>query len=88
MIKEIQYSDEPLGEIRIISDFLPSPEEMNLKSDEIQVTMSLSADSIAYFEAVAQQYQIHYQAIIRQLLDEYVARQVSPQKIVDRSSSL
>jgi len=31
MKKEIQYSNEPIGEIRIINDFLPSPEALAFK---------------------------------------------------------
>jgi len=31
MSKTIQYSDEPIGEVKLIPDFLPSPEELALK---------------------------------------------------------
>ncbi len=27
--KDIKYSDEPLGEIELISDFLPSPDKLD-----------------------------------------------------------
>jgi hypothetical protein len=30
----IRYTDEPIGKVKVISDFLPSPEELALK-DEI-----------------------------------------------------
>lgn len=29
--KEIKYTDEPIGEMRIIPDFLPSPAELTAK---------------------------------------------------------
>ena len=29
--KEIEYTDEPIGDVKIISDFLPSPAELTAK---------------------------------------------------------
>ncbi|MCG6862162.1 MAG: CopG family transcriptional regulator [Chromatiaceae bacterium] len=80
MNSQMQYSDEPLGEIRLIPDFLPSPEELALKSKNTKVTISLSAESVAYFKEVAKRHHMQYQKIIRQLLDEYVAHQKSTNK--------
>ena len=80
MSKQIQYSDEPIGEFRIIPDFLPSPEELALKNKNTKVTISLSADSVAYFKDIANKHHMQYQKIIRQLLDEYVAHQKSANK--------
>jgi len=31
MKKQIQYSNEPIGEVRIMNDFLPSPGELAFK---------------------------------------------------------
>jgi hypothetical protein len=31
MNKQIEYTDEPLGELNIVPDFLPLPEELVLK---------------------------------------------------------
>ena len=75
MSKTIRYSDEPIGEFKIVADFLPSPEELSLKNENIKVTISLSSESVAYFKSVAKQHHMQYQKIIRQLLDEYVAHQ-------------
>ena len=69
MSKTIQYSDEPIGKLKIIADFLPSPEELSLKNENTKVTISLSSES------VAKEHHMQYQKIIRQLLDEYVAHQ-------------
>ena len=77
MSKVIQYSEEPIGEIKLISDFLPSPEELALKKQNTKVTISLSTESVAYFKAAAKKHHMQYQKIIRQLLDEYVAHQKS-----------
>jgi len=75
MSKAIQYSNEPIGDIKIIADFLPSPEELALKKENTKVTISLSSESVAYFKDVAKKHHLQYQKIIRQLLDEYVAHQ-------------
>lgn len=75
MSKTIQYSDEPIGDFKLVTDFLPSPEELSLKNENTKVTISLSSESVTYFKNVAKQHHMQYQKIIRQLLDEYVAHQ-------------
>ncbi len=75
MSKTIQYSDEPIGEIELVPDFLPSPEELALKNQNTKVTISLSSRSIAYFKTAAKKHHMQYQKMIRQLLDEYVEHQ-------------
>jgi len=75
MSKVIQYSDEPVGEVKLVSDFLPSPEELALKQKNTKVTISLSSESVAYFKDTAKVHHMPYQKMIRQLLDEYVAHQ-------------
>ncbi len=78
MSKEIQYTDEPIGDFRPVVDFLPSPEELKLRGETKKITISLSSESVAYFKEVAKANHIQYQKMIRQLLDEYVARQKNP----------
>lgn len=75
MSKPIQYTDEPIGEVKLVADFLPSPEELKLKSETTKVTISLSSESVEYFKEVARANHMQYQKMIRQLLDEYVAHQ-------------
>ena len=75
MSKTVRYTDEPVGDFKIVADFLPSPEELSLKNENTKVTISLSSESVAYFKSVAKKHHMQYQKIIRQLLDEYVAHQ-------------
>lgn len=75
MSKQIQYTDEPLGEMKLVPDFLPSPKELALKNKQTKITISLSSESVAYFKEVAKQHHMQYQKMIRQLLDEYVEQQ-------------
>ena len=53
MNKTIQYSDVPVGDIELIADFLPSPDELALKNQNTKVTLSLSSESVAYFKDAA-----------------------------------
>ena len=75
MSKAVQCSDEPLGDLKLVTDFLPSPEELALKKENTKITISLSSESVAYFKEVARRHNLQYQKIIRELLDEYVASQ-------------
>jgi len=80
MSKPIQYSNAPIGGVKVIPDYLPSPEELALKQQNTKITISLSAESVAYFKAAAKKHHVQYQKMIRQLLDEYVAHQKSANK--------
>ncbi len=77
MSKRIRYSDEPLGKIKLVPDFLPSPEELALKNEQTKVTISLSSESVAFFKEATKKHHMQYQRMIRQLLDDYVAQQKS-----------
>jgi hypothetical protein len=74
MSKRIQYRDEPLGDVRIVPDFLPPPHELVSRNAQTKVTLALSTESVAYFKELAQKHDLQYQKLIRQLLDAYVAR--------------
>ncbi len=76
MKKKMAYTDEPMGEIRLIKDFLPSPEELALKDETVKITISLSKTSVDFFKQEAKKHRTQYQRMIRRLLDEYAARQI------------
>ena len=46
MEKKIAYTNEPMGKVRVVTDFLPSPEELVLKDKTVKVTISLSKASV------------------------------------------
>lgn len=75
MKEKIKYTDEPMGKAKVISDFLPSPEELALKDETVKVTISLSKTSVDFFKKEAKKYNTQYQKMIRRLLDEYTAHQ-------------
>ena len=73
MKERIKYTDEPMGKVKVISDFLPSPEELALKDETDKVTIALSKASVEFFKNEATKYNTQYQKMIRRLLDEYAA---------------
>ena len=75
MKNQIKYTNEPIGAVRVVTDFLPSPVELALKNQNVKVTISLSSDSVKYFKSEAEKHDMQYQRMIRQLLDEYVIHQ-------------
>ncbi len=74
MKKKVKYTDEALGDLRVIDDFLPSPEELAFKEDNVKVTIALSKASVEFFKREAKKHHTQYQKMIRRLVDFYVAR--------------
>ena len=74
MKSKIKYRNEDLGELEIIDDFLPSPEQLALRDDSVKVTISLSKSSVEFFKEQAGQHNTPYQKMIRRLLDSYVLK--------------
>ena len=48
---KVRYSDNPeLGELQIIEDFLPPPEQLIFRPKGVKVTLTLSEDSVNFFK--------------------------------------
>jgi len=71
MSTKIRYSDESLGDMKVIPDFLPSPDELAFREEGVKVTIALSKKSIEFFKAEAAKHRTQYQRMIRRLLDAY-----------------
>jgi len=74
------YTDESLGRIQIIEDFLPPPDQLILKEDGVKVTISLSRRSVDFFKAHARKSRTSYQRMIRRVLDDYAGHYSSKGK--------
>lgn len=74
MKNKINYTNEPI-EARVVTDFLPKPEDLILKEKKTRVTLTLTEKSLAFFKSAAQKHKASYQAMIRRLLDYYVSNQ-------------
>jgi len=74
MKRKIKYTEEPMGELRTVKDFLPPPEQLVLKEEHVKVTISLNKSSVEYFKKEAQKHHTSYQRMIRRLLDWYASQ--------------
>jgi len=78
MSAKTTYTDEPVGPIEVVPDFLPSPEELVFKEDTVKVTISLSRESVEFFKHEAEKHHTQYQKMIRRLLDAYTLAHKQP----------
>jgi predicted DNA binding CopG/RHH family protein len=74
MKRKIEYSEGEIGDVKIVTDFLPSPSKLVLRDDNVKVTLSLSRRSIDFFKAEAKKQRVPYQKMIRSLVDGYAER--------------
>lgn len=56
----------------MVADFLPSPDQLAFRDDEVKVTLTLSRRSVEFFKGEATRSKAPYQRMIRRLLDAYV----------------
>lgn len=71
MSRKTRYTDEPLGQVEVVDDFLPRPEELAFSEETVKVTITLSKESVDFFKAEARKHNTQYQRMIRRLLDAY-----------------
>jgi hypothetical protein len=72
--RTVRYSKGEIGRVRVVEDFLPSPEELVRTDDNVKVTLSLTRRSVAFFKREAKQRRVPYQRMIRALVDDYAGR--------------
>ncbi len=79
-MKKTIYTNAPadigkaIEESEIIEDFLPSPEKLVFKEENVKVTLELSKRSIGLFKKYARKRGVKYQRMIRNLVDQYASR--------------
>jgi predicted DNA binding CopG/RHH family protein len=73
MKSKIKYSDEPVGRLKVVKDFLPPPEQLILKEDKVKITISLSKSSLDFFKRQAEKHRTSYQKMIRRVIDFYAS---------------
>jgi len=71
MSRNIRYTDEPLGRLKVVPDFLPRPEDLVFRDEGVKVTIALSKRSVGFFKSQARKHNTQYQRMIRRLLDAY-----------------
>ena len=73
--KTVRYTRGEIGKIGpVVKDFLPPPDQLALREDNVKVTISLSRSSVDFFKAQARTHRAPYQKMIRSLLDHYADR--------------
>ena len=60
-----------IAEAKIIPDFLPPPDQLVLREDNVKVTLSLTRKSVDFFKRTAGKKKVPYQTMIKNLLDLY-----------------
>jgi len=68
------YSDGPVGDVKVVRDFLPAPADLVFREDQVKVTIGLSKSSVDFFKEEARRHHTPYQKMIRRLLDLYVSQ--------------
>jgi hypothetical protein len=71
MTKSTRYTDEPLGKLEIVNDFLPPPDALVFREETVKVTLALSKRSVEFFKREAGKHNTQYQRMIRRLLEAY-----------------
>ena len=71
MNAKIKYSNESIGPLEVVEDFLPPPEELAFTEETVKVTITLSKESVEFFKSEAKKHNTQYQRMIRRLLDAY-----------------
>jgi predicted DNA binding CopG/RHH family protein len=73
MKSKIKYTEEQMGELKVIKDFLPPPDQLVLKEENVKITISLKKSSIEFFKKEAKKHRTSYQKMIRRIVDWYAS---------------
>jgi predicted DNA binding CopG/RHH family protein len=78
MSAKIRYTNEPLGKVNVVQDFLPAPEDLAFRDEGVKITLALSKRSVDFFKQEAAKHNTQYQRMIRRLLDAYAEHHAQP----------
>ena len=70
-MSDIKYTNERLGRLKVVPDFLPRPADLVFREEGVKVTIALSKRSVDFFKTEARKHNTQYQRMIRRLLDAY-----------------
>jgi len=71
--RKTKYTDNHIGKIKIVDDFLPKPADLVLREETAKITISLTKSSIDFFKSEAEKFHTNYQTMIKVLLDKYAS---------------
>jgi hypothetical protein len=73
MKKQVQYTDEPI-QMRLIKDFLPSPDQLAIKGRRVKVSVEMAQSSLDFFRQQAGKNKMPAKNMIGALLDTYATQ--------------
>lgn len=73
--RTVRYTKGEIGRARVIEGFLPPPDALVPREQNVKVTLSLSRRSVDFFKREAKKQRVPYQRMIRALVDTYAERQ-------------
>ena len=83
MSKIINYTDAPadidqaLDNATIVTDFLPSPEELTSKDEKEKITISVDKRSLDLYKKYAKKHNTKYQPMINGVISSYADKFLS-----------
>lgn len=72
--KKKSYSDEPVGNLTRIADFLPPPNKLLPSEESRKITLALDDETIEVFKHMASEYGTKYQRMMREVLKGYAKK--------------
>lgn len=69
-----KYTAGQIGRVKMVEDFLPSPDALVAREDNVKVTLGLSRRSVEFFKRAAKARRVPYQRMIA-LVDAYAEKQ-------------
>lgn len=72
--KTKRKSDEPIGDLKRISDFLPPPEQLIAQEEKKKITLVLDESTIESFKSLASENGTKYQRMMREVLKGYAKK--------------
>lgn len=81
MKKKVKYSNKFEKEqkidgknLKIIKDFLPSPDELFLKEEKVKITIEVDVETYQFFQKLALSFNKKYQPLMREILKQYARK--------------
>ena len=78
--RTVKYTAGEIGRVRVIEDFLPSPDALVPRENNVKVTLALSRRSVEFFKHAAKKRRVPYQRMIRALVYAYAERQTDEKR--------
>ena len=73
--RSAKYTEGEIGRVRVVEDFLPAPEALVAREENVKAALSISRRSVDFFKRAAKQRRVPYQRMIRAQVDAYAEKQ-------------